>query len=106
HCCTRTGNAVLRDARPARDLSRGLARVFDPSAARGLGQLRERRVGTLRLGARPLAVDGPCAEGNYAARAHEEPLVLLRRYLQRSAPRRSPGARASARRATACRAPP
>ena len=51
------GDAVLRDARPALDLPRGLARLHAAPAARRLGQVREGRVGALRPRARPRAVE-------------------------------------------------
>ena len=98
------GHAVLRDARPAVDLPPGLARLLDAPADLGVGQLRPRRVGALRPRARPIAVEEPRGAGARAARRAEEPLVLLRRHLQRPAPRRPHRARAGPGRASAWRA--
>ena len=88
------GDAVLRDARPALDLPRGLAGLHGAPADLGLGQLRPRRVGALRPRARPRAVEEPRRAGARAARGAEEPVVLLRGHLQRAAARRPHRARA------------
>ena len=92
------GHAVLHDARSALDLPPGMARVHRAPADRRMGQVRTRRVGAVRPRARPLAVEERRGAGTGAARNAEEPVVLLRRDLQRIAARRSLGARADARR--------
>ena len=67
----------------------------------GLGEVRPRRVGALPPRADRAAVDDLAAEEPRTARGDEEPVVLLRRHLQRPAARRPHRARAGARRAPA-----
>ena len=60
-------HAVLRDARAALDLPRGLAGLHRPPAAERLGQVRAGRVGALPPRDRPLAVHEPRRAGARSA---------------------------------------
>ena len=98
-------DAVLRDARAALDLPRGLAGLHGPPAAERLGQVRAGRVGAVPPRDRPLAEHEPRRAGAGAPRAAQAALVRLRRALQRAAARRPHGARAGPGRAPESRSP-
>ena len=109
HPAQRPVDAVLRDARLARDLARGLEGRHHAPDAQRLGALRRRHVGALPHRGRPLRGARPRRAGARAPAGDDQPLVRrggrqrrvpARRPLARSRSSSRPG-RCSRRRATA-----
>ena len=80
-------HAVLHDARATLALSRGLARQHRSPAAVGVGQLRPGRMGAVSPRNGPGADPQRRSRTPRTGRVDEEPVVLLRRHLQRAAAR-------------------
>ena len=94
----RQADAVLRHARAALDLPRRVAGLHRAPTHLRVGQVRAGRVGALRPRTRPLTVEERRRRRASTPRNAQEPLVLLRRDLQRVAARRPLSTRADARR--------